>query len=269
MRLGTKCVVLFTCIRFLTCASTISFVGPTTPSGVVCDPNGAQCVNGSNFIVYSVLLSQPTVTDPLWTLTIQMNYPNFPTPMGPGNIIPPEFFADGLYSAADFLIQWDNKYYGIPLAVHTQNGLVIDTYQPGNLYQAPNTQFNLVLSGYEPPAPAGVLPFGSFRPGQPVWLAPGGNLLGTGSITVALGGNGTPAQYTITDKFSAPADFLSTGQFTLIADSFVCANGLAVHTGSFESGGGGDVPEPATLLLSIPVVLLLLWPRFGARHYSH
>ena len=40
-----------------------------------------------------------------------------------------------------------------------------------------------------------------------VYLAPGGNILGTGTVSVALGGNGTPAEYTMTDTFFAPANF--------------------------------------------------------------
>ena len=259
VRLIIKCWLLFTSLALITTANTISFIGPTTPDGILCDPAAAHCINGTNYIVYGVQLSQPTAGNPLWTLTMEMNYPNFPTPMVPGHIIPPEDWqGTGLFSTADFLIQWNNQYYGIVLAQHIANGVSVDSYQAGNLYQAPNTQFNLIPAGQVLTIPP------PFRPNQPVWLAPGGNLLGTGTVTVALGGNGTPAQYTITDQFSAPPDFLSTGDFTVIADSYVCANGLVVGTGSFVNGNNGEVPEPGTFLLCIPALLVL-----GRRSFLH
>jgi hypothetical protein len=257
MLLRTKILTLFAVTGLMAFATTFNIVGPTTPSGIPCNVSDPGCVNGTNFTVYGAQLTSPSAPNTNWTLTIEMNYPNNPTPMTAGNVIPPELWQDGLlYSIADFLITSNGKDYGIVLATHIKGGVAVDSYQAGNLYQAPNTQFDLVLSGQQPPAPPGVLPLGSAHPGEPVWLAPGGTLLGTGTISVALGGNGTPAQYTITDVFSAPADFLSTGNFTAIADSFVCANGLAVGTGTFTGGaGGGETPEPGTFgLLSIPLV---------------
>lgn len=256
-------LLLFIVTAFISSASTITFMGPTTPSGAPCDPSGPQCVNGANYEVYGVQLSQPTTPNGDWTLTIEENYPNNPTPLVAGNVIPPEESISGaLYSTADFLINWNGTDYGVVLAPHVEAGASVDNYQAGNLYQAPNTQFDTVLSGQQPPNPPGVLDMGSTHPGQPVWLSPGGTLLGTGTVSVALGGNGTPAQYTVTDVFSAPADFLATGSFTITADSFVCANGLVEGTGSFSAGGGGssgggsNVPEPGSFLLAFPALLL-------------
>jgi hypothetical protein len=205
-----------------------------------------------------VQLTQPSGGNPNWTLTIETNYPTTIS----GNVIPPaQWGVDGqFYSTSDFLISWQGIDYGIVLAQHIKAGNPVDTYLPGSLYQAPNIPFDLVLSGDPNDLGApGVLPSAPRRD-SPVWLSPGGSLLGLGTVTVVSGGNGTPAQYTITDQFSAPADFLSTGSFQIEAASWVCFNGVIVGTGSFVNAA---VPEPGTFALSLLALTLLLGFRVG------
>jgi hypothetical protein len=170
-----------------------------------------------------------------------------------GNVIPPApYGAFGpLYSISDFLINWNNTDYGIVLAPHVANGAALnDGYSAGNLYQAPNTTPDEVTAGS-----LGIAGTAS-RENIPVWLAPGGTLLGTGTVSVVSGGNGTPAEYTITDTFFAPANFLATGNFSITDSSYPCANGLLLGVGNFLGTTGSFVPEPSTFLLSFPALLL-------------
>ena len=234
---------------------TFNFPGPTTPTGVPCNASDPTCVIGgeSQFGIYGAQLTQDTATS--WTLNIETNYPAKIM----GNLIPPAQWGVDLqfYSISDFLIHWNGLDYGIVLAQHIKAGSSVDGYVAGNLYQAPNTQFDLILSGTNNTLLApGVVPQ-SPRPNFPVWLAPGGALLGSGTVTVAQTGSGTPATYTITDQFNAPTNFLSTGSFTIDASSWVCFNGVIVGSAS-----DGQVPEPGTYLLSLPVLLVFLLPLF-------
>jgi hypothetical protein len=252
MSVSVKLPALFAFTAFLSFATTsLNFSGPTTPAGVPCLASDPTCVLGDPtlYAIYGVQLNQNTATN--WTLKMETNYPAKIT----GNTIPTAQWGIDLqfYSISDFLIHWNGQDYGIVLSPHIKAGNPVDSYVGGNLYQAPNTQFDLVLSG-DPNillAP-GVLP-GSPRQTGPVWLAPGGAQLGTGTVTVAQGGNGTPAAYTITDQFTAPVNFLSSGAVDITASSWVCFNGVIVGE---ASGGGSGVPEPSTFLLSLPVLLL-------------
>ncbi len=229
-------------------ATMVSFTGPTTPTGVPCSVSDPQCViGGQPYAIYGAQLTTPSAGNPLWTLTIETNYPAAIT----GNVIPPAQWGVDLqdYSIADVLISWQGHDYGIVLAQHIKAGNPVDSYVAGNLYLAPNVSPDFVPSGTNNTLGVpGILPDSS-RPNAPIWLAAGGTLLGTGTITVVNNGNGTPAQYTITDTFSAPADFLGADTFSIMLSSQACANGLIVATGS--------IPEPSTLFL-FPAGLLLL-----------
>ena len=88
-----------------------------------------------------------------------------------------------------------------------------------------------------------------------VLLDAGGSLAGNGSLSGAETGNGvTTGLYTLTDDFSAPPGFLSTGEFGIQISSYVCANGYITGTGSFP---GEPVPEPGTFLLLAPALIML------------
>jgi len=248
-------------------ATTISFEGPTTPTGAPCAASDPACViGGASFVLYGVQITQPSGANPFWTLTLETNYPALIT----GNVIPPAQWGVDLlsYSIADFMIHSNGVDYAIVLGQHIKAGVAVDSYVAGNLYQAPNVNPDFVPSGTNTTlfGTTGILPDSS-RPNFPIWLAPGGTQVGAGTITVVQGGNGTPAQYTITDTFSAPAGFLDTGDFSISASSWACANGLIVGTGTFVGGesGQGGVPEPSTLLLFPTAFLLSVLLR---RHYN-
>jgi len=263
MYLPPKLLVVFAATAMLSFATpTYNFSGPTTPTGVPCMASDPTCVIGSAslYAIYGAQLTQNTATT--WTLSIETNYPATIT----GNVIPTAQWGVDLqfYSISDFLINWNGNDYGIVLSQHIKAGNTVDSYVGGDLYQAPNTSPDLIVSGTNNVVLSpGVLP-SSPRPNQPVWLAPGGTQLGTGTVTVANTGSGTPAAYTITDQFSAPANFLSTGSFTIDASSWVCANGVIVGTGTV-GGTGGQTPEPGTFLLSLPALLLLFLGRRALR----
>ena len=256
VRLTALLAVIEACVS----AGTLSFPGPTTPLGVPCQASDPSCVvGGSPFAIFGIQLTQPSGGNPNWTLTIETNYPNTIS----GNMIPTvQWGADGqFYSISDVLINWQGVDYGIVLSQHIKAGNPADSYVAGNLYQAPNILFDLIFSGNPNDFGApGLLPSAPRRD-DPIWLAPGGTLRGNGTVTVVAGGNGTPAQYTITDQFSAPAGFLSNGTFQIEGSSWVCFNGVIVGTGSFV---GAAVPEPGTLILSAVGLLLLL--RFRLVH---
>jgi len=216
MCIRAKLLLLLAIATMVAHATTVSFVGPTTTTGQLCDPNAAGCILGEPglFAIYGVQLTQPTASNQPWTLTIETNYPLcVPGTPGctlqhtiatPGSVIPPAPYgaAGPLFSISDFLIHWNNTDYGVVLAQHINNGNTVDSYLAGNLYQAPNTQPDLVTAG------SLMTPLNlASRQDVDVWLAPGGALLGAGSLSVVTGGNGTPAEYTITDQFLAPAGF--------------------------------------------------------------
>jgi hypothetical protein len=210
-------------------------------------PPSGQPIIGSPFDyeVYGAQLTQPTTTNPAWILQIETNYPATII----GNDIPPVAYGSPttFFSIGDFLIIWNGVDYGIVLAPHVKVALPpVDGYTAGNLYQASGFQNSGSIMGT-----SGLS--ASPNPSFPIWINPGGTQIGTGSVTVATTGDGlSAAKYTITVPFTAPANFLSTGTFQISFSSYSCGNGVL-------TGGGGfsEVPEPATLFLIGPALLLL------------
>src|SRR5260370_36001014 len=80
-------------------------------------------------------------------------------------------------------------------------------------------------------APTGpVLPYSAHRSDIPVWLGPGGTILGAGTLSGSKPGNGvSTALFTLTDSVNAPAGFLRHGHFSIDFSSFVCANGILIQ----------------------------------------
>jgi hypothetical protein len=135
------------------------------------------------------------------------------------------------------------------------------------------------IGAYTPPSPGG--PFGlnmaGGRSNEPVWINPddmtqvvGASSLGIAkgncgdTVQTASGVFGTPdsgalgcgstyALYTITDAFTAPVGFLSTGVFSFEFSSFLCANGLIIG-----NSGSSGVPEPRTVSFLVVGMLLLV-----------
>jgi hypothetical protein len=282
---SSKLSFLFVATTFVASANTLSF-SPIKPDPTImptpefennvylpCAPADIGCVQGdvNSFGIYGAQLTLPGMGSANFTLTIELNYPRCnPGSQGctnqgtiaPGSIIPPGQWTDQSFnSIADFLIHWNNQDYAVVLAPHIQAGNPVGAYVGGNLYQAPNTQFDETYAGVDNLfGGPGVLPKGQGeRSDQPVWLSPGGAQIGAGTVSVALGdttGHGFPVAYTITDVFSAPAGFLSSGAVTVFMSSYTCANG------DVGGGGGGVVPEPGTFVLVAPA-LALFW--FGRR----
>jgi hypothetical protein len=186
------------------------------------------------FAIQGASLTQPTLGDPNFLLTIETNYGT--TIPGSPDVIP-SFLVGGVpYEIGDFLINWEGNSYAIVLSDH-------DGYTAGNLYQAPGFQLSQQVLALSP------------RPLYPVWLDGGGTQEGAGALSGALTGNGTTsALYTITDSFSAPAGFLATGDFTVEFSSAICANGFLSGTADFQVTG---VPEPGTVYLLIPALAAL------------
>jgi hypothetical protein len=285
----TKFLLLFVATTFVAFSTTFTFLpekpGPVqqTPEFennvyVPCNPGDPGCVQGDTglFGIYGAQLTTPGMGNPNWGLQIEFNYPRCnPGSTGcsnqgtilPGSVIPPGQWTDGSFnSIADFLIHWNNQDYGVVLAPHIQAGNPVATYVGGNLYTAPNVQFDETYAGVDNLfGGPGVLPKGQGeRSDQPVWLSPGGALAGAGTVSVALGdtsGNGFPVAYTVTDTFSAPAGFLGTGPFTAFVSSYTCANGDA----GGEGGVGPGVPEPATFVLVAPALALFCTARRWTR----
>lgn len=267
MSLAGKVLIILAAAALSSFATTVSFDGPTTVTGAPCAASDPGCVlGGLPYVLYGVQLSQPTGSNTMWTLTLETNYPALIT----GNVIPPAQWGVDLlsYSIADFMIHSNGVDYAIVLGQHIKAGNPVDSYVAGNLYQAPNVSPDFVPSGTNTTlfGTTGILPDSS-RPNFPIWLAPGGTQVGAGTITVVAGGNGTPAQYTIIDTFNAPAGFLDTGDFSITASSWACANGVIVGTGTFvgDTGGESGVPEPATMLLFPSALLLSVLLR---KHYN-
>ena len=228
---SAKLAVLFTAVALSTFASSVTLQGPF-------GPNADLFVNGPGLVfdLQDVTLAQPTTPGGLWTLTVDTNY-GAVLP-GPGGTIPSFTLDSETYSMSDFLIQQGNNYYGIVLESH-------DGYTAGDLYSA---------SGFQN-API-------FNTTRPVFLDPGGTLLGTGSLTAAAnpGGNGvTLAEYKITVSFNAPSTFLGMNDFIIDMSSADCANGFVTGIGNMGGTGGiTAVPEPGTLFLTGPA-LLIAW----------
>lgn len=234
-------------------AATISFVGPVYPKdqglgkaeGTPCSITDPKCILGepSVFEVFGAQITQPTASNPLWTLTIETNYgpPDVNLIPGSPDVVPPYVYAPGFspFSIGDFLIQSGGVDYAVVLHPH-------DGYAAGSLYKA---------SGY---VTSTVVTMGQFvqNPNHNVQLAPGGMLVGAGTLTgSATGDSVNSAHYTLVDKFAAPANFLS-GPFTIDFSSYACANGIIEggSGGGFTGGVGGDVPEPTTALLVAPAL---------------
>jgi hypothetical protein len=236
MALFGKALLLFVVTAAASFATSITFLGPFGPgkdSGVIGDP--------LTFDIQDATITQPTSPSGKWTLTIDTNY-GTPLPGGAGEVVPS--FTDGgiTYSMSDFLIKQGNTYYGIVLHAH-------DGYAAGDLYSS--TGFTNALH---------------FNRQNPVYLNTGGSLAGTGTITAAanLHGDGISiAEYKVTVNFSAPVTFLDS-PFTIYASSADCGNSFMTGPGDFTVGTA-SAPEPRTLLLFGPAMLLLALIRRRAR----
>lgn len=261
LSLQKKFLFLLAATSLVSTAATLTWVGPSQPRSDVpipCAPD-ADCIIGSVpiFKVFGAQLSQPTAGDPNWTLKIQTNY-GVPIPGNP-DVVPAYLDSEigsltpgAAFSMGDFMIRWNNAFYAIVMHPH-------DGYQAGSLYKSSSSvaEFSYLTSGQ-------VLGAGGAIniPNAPhyVKLAPGAALAGAGTLSgSSLGGDGKSApKYEIVAKFSAPGNFLSSGQFMIDFSSYDCANGVLMGYGDFAtSGGGGDVPEPGTLALFIPALALL------------
>jgi hypothetical protein len=217
-------VLFFSTIALNSFGASITFNGPFGPgnvSSVLGDP--------LTFAIQSATLTQPTVFNGPWTLTVDTNY-GTPLP-GATEVVPPFTEGSETYAMSDFLIEQGNDFYGIVLSPH-------DGYQAGDVYTA---------SGFQNAF--------AFNTMDPVYIDPGGSLFATGSITAAPipGGNGvTIPEYQVTVTFNAPITFLSGAPFTIDMSSADCAN--AFFTGVGDFGGDGtvtitSVPEPGTWAL--------------------
>ena len=253
MSLYTKLPLLFS-VTALTYATTITFVGPSYPNptvpnfGLPCTLADVHCILGDPlaFEVFQASITQPTLANPNWVLQIQTNYGNEnSTPLIPGSPdVVPNYFntqVGGTFGIGDAIFTSNGKIYGVVLHPH-------DGYLAGDLYQAFGYQTSAQVEASGPHN-------GIVNPNGIVWIAAGGSLAGTGTLTGAQTGNGiTAARYTLTDQFSAPPDFLATGTtFGFYFTSYACANGVIVGSGGFTGG----VPEPGTLALCVPALLLL------------
>jgi hypothetical protein len=262
----TKSLVLLAATALTSFATSITFT--TTQTTI---PGGAADIK-----VFDATLAGPTAPGGLWTLTIDLNYDGtvsgntFEPFIGPGG----GTTAD--YTIGDFLIEQTvnnvTTDYGIPLSNHL-GGADGSNYTPGNLYQLGGTlSFQSFVTGgqkgFETSAqilagpPVGLVDLG-LSPGTagfPVWLAPGGTLDGTGTLTIkSNGGNGTTGpEYTVTDTFSAPTGFLPANDpFTVWVTSALCANGTVTGVGPVSG-----VPEPGTLVMMISGLVLLGFAAF-------
>ena len=217
-----KVVFVLVASAALAFADSVTFHGPFPPN------DGS--VNGSHldFDIQDAILAQPAAPGGDWTLTIHTNYGVGLT--GQGENAVPDWRS---YAVGDFLISWNGGFYRVVL--HGHNG-----YSAGNLYQA---------GGYQTAREAtGTPTYPDTTP--PVWLDPGGVLLGGGTISSAMYGDGAiKAESVIVDVFHAPAGFLASGPFTVGFASATCGNGVL-------SGGGQFVPEADMLWLLVPGLLI-------------
>ncbi len=108
-------------------AATISFSGPSLP--VIGDP--------LSFKIFGAQLTQPTLGNSDWVLTIETNYGV--TLPGSPNVIPDYTYNQIEYGIGDFLIAWNGNDYGIVLSPHdsyTQEASIRfrDSRLPGRLW---------------------------------------------------------------------------------------------------------------------------------------
>ena len=232
-------------------ASTFTFNGPQDANGNTCDPTGPHCVIGDRltYQMFNVMITTPAVPNGLWDLVLQTNY-GVPLP-GTSEVIPGYAYDRGIFAMCDFLIEWDNKYYGIVLHAH-------DGYTAGDLYESPNGfQTSGAVMGAQ-----GVL---SPRPYLPALLAAGASQIGTGILSASAnpGADGlTQALYRVEVAFLAPTDFLAAGPFTIHACSYACDNGYITGTQDLLVPGEDIVvPEPATWSLMLLGAGAIGWAR--------
>jgi hypothetical protein len=269
MSLYTKLPLLFGVlfgVTAVTYASTITFVGPDFPIpntakfGMSCNPAiDIGCIIGdpTHFEVFGASITQPTGSNPNWVLQIQTNYgpPNVNLIPGSPDVVPayvdPQVGGPGgpAFFMGDALFFWNGNTYGVVMHPH-------DGYLAGNIYQVTGQGFGAVQTAGQILGAAGIA---AQNPNGDVLLAAGGSLFGAGVLTGAVTGDSTTsAHYTLTDQFMAPANFLALNTtFGFDFTSYACANSVVVGTGGFTGGGGGNIPEPGTLLLCVPALLLL------------
>jgi hypothetical protein len=251
----------------VTYASTISFLGPDFPNpttakfGLLCNPaTDIGCIIGdpTHFEVFGASITQPTGSNPKWVLQIQTNYgpPNVNLIPGSPDVVPayvdPQVGGPGgpAFFMGDAFFFWNGNTYGVIMHPH-------DGYLAGNIYLVTGQGLSAVQTAGQILGAAGIL---AQNPNGDVLLAAGGALAGTGILTgAATGDSVTSAHYTLTDQFMAPANFLANGTtFGFDFTSYACANSVVVGSGGFTGGGGGGgVPEPGTLFLCLPALLLL------------
>ena len=256
-------LVLIALATAVASATPITFIGPVFPKdngpgkgeGTPCATTTPGCIIGdpTYFEVFQATLTSPMAGSTQWTLQIETNY-GPPAIQGghliPGSpdIVPAYVFSPGFPALfmGDFNIQWNGGNYALVMHPH-------DGYAAGDLYQSSGYQLQSSLT----------LGFFPENPNHTVLLNGGGSLQGAGTLTGAETGDSvTSAHYTLTDTFNAPANFLSTGTFTIDFASYECANGVLEGSGGFVSNGGGaaggGVPEPGTLLLVAPALALVV-----------
>ena len=246
---------------FLFAGVTETWLGPTLPNGVPCNPTAAGCIIGDpgQFSMVSASLTSPMTAGGKWNLTIFTYYgpQGFVIPSG-ATSVPTYSYSDGtfngIFGMADFMIQSGSEYYGIVMSNRTGA-------TAGNLYKG--TGFR--TSGQV------MAPVASPRPNSPAQLD-NPTLLGAGSMTITGTTVANPflapadannskfgpslTLYKISVDFAAPVTFLNSGRFTIYSASYVCDNGMIVGVGDSFPPPPADtqVPEPTSLLLVIPAL---------------
>ena len=248
------CILILTSI--VAVAGSITITGPEDVNGNSCNPGvTSSCIiappnNAPIYEVFSVTITSPTMAGGLWTVSIDTDYGT--SIAGDTSIPAYEYLqTSASFGIGDVLFSWNGSDYGLVLTPH--NG-----YSAGQLYKANSFQTSQTVMT------AGGIPTDEIpRPGIFVELGAGGQPAvagGTGAISVITnpGANGVNnGTYTITDTFSAPANFLDSA-FTVYDSSYACANGyLTGPGGGITLGTGGTTPEPGSWLLILPGLVLL------------